>query len=172
MRTSRTTTAITHRHDKQSRDYHLPIIVEIANQQELLSLDESRLRDGIRAVLVDEGITNANISVAVVDDATIKEINAQFLQHDWATDVISFVLEQRKGFVEGEIIISAETAAASAGQFGWKADDELLLYAVHGALHLVGYDDQTPATRKTMRERERAYLAQFGLRPRYEDSPS
>jgi probable rRNA maturation factor len=147
------------------------IVVEIANQQLTLPVNENRLRKGISAVLAGEGMERAEISVAVIDDATMRELNTQFLKHDWATDVLSFVLEQDEASVEGEIIVSADTAERMAKVYGWAADDEMLLYAIHGALHLVGYDDQTPEAQTTMRERERIYLAGFGLRPRYKDRP-
>jgi probable rRNA maturation factor len=145
------------------------IVVEITQEKARPSMNESRLREGVTAVIVGEGLQRANISVAVVDDTAIQEINRRFLKHDWPTDVLSFVLEQKKNFVEGEIIISAETAAEAADRFGWKQEDELLLYAVHGALHLVGYDDQSIEFQKKMRDREVFYLNQFGLCPRYEE---
>ena len=132
-------------------------------------MEENRLREGICAVLAGEGIQRANISVAIVDDREIHDLNRRFLNHDYPTDVLSFVLEQAEGFVEGEIVISADTAAEFASRFGWAPADELLLYAVHGTLHLVGYDDQTAQAQNEMRERETVYLSQFGLRPRYEE---
>jgi probable rRNA maturation factor len=71
--------------------------------------------------------------------------------------------------LEGEIIVSAETAATAAQRFGWSSDDELLLYVVHGTLHLVGYDDTNPPARSEMRSKEQLYLAEFGLDPRYDE---
>jgi probable rRNA maturation factor len=159
------------RHDKQTQVSNLAIIVDIANQQNAISVNEDRVREAISAVLAGEGIRRAEISVAVIDDVTIRVLNSQYLKHDWATDVLSFVLEQAEGAVDGEIIISADTAERMAKDYGWTADDEMLLYAIHGALHLVGYDDLTPEAQTTMRERECFYLARFGLRPRYEERP-
>ena len=117
----------------------------------------------------EEGIRRATISLAIVDDATIRPLNARYLGHDYATDVLSFVLEQSDEELDGEIIVSAETAASSAARFGWQAADELLLYVIHGALHLVGCDDLEPALQTRMRQREREHLAHFGLTPRYEE---
>lgn len=72
--------------------------------------------------------------------------------------------------LEGDVIASAETAIRLAARYDWPADDELLLYVVHGMLHLVGYDDRDPASRAEMRGREQHYLAELGLRPAY-DAP-
>jgi probable rRNA maturation factor len=101
----------------------------------------------------------------VTDDPTIHELNQRYLQHDYATDVLSFLLASAPGLLEGEIVVSADTAARMAPDYGWSIDDELLLYAIHGALHLVGFDDQTPEAAATMREKEQFYLSQFDVRP-------
>lgn len=143
--------------------------IKIADRQQRLTFDRPRLRQAVKAVLEGEGIGKAQISVAIVDDPCIHELNRRFLNHDEPTDVLSFVLEQRSGFVEGEIVVSADTAASRAGEFNWPPEDELLLYVVHGTLHLAGYDDKTPELRGEMRRRERHYLGEFGLVPPYDD---
>jgi probable rRNA maturation factor len=130
----------------------------------MCSIDAGRLREAVLRVLQGEGIQHATVSLAVVDDATMLPLNRRYLHHDYATDVLSFLLEREETALEGEVIISAETAIRQAPQFGWAADQELLLYAVHGTLHLVGYDDQADNQRPAMREREAAYLAQLGVR--------
>lgn len=142
------------------------IEVAIANQQELLALDEAQLRAAVTAVLAAEGPPAASVSVAVVDDPTIHRLNRQYLQHDYPTDVLSFVLDESEGALDGEIIVSAETAQAQAAQYGWEASAELLLYVIHGTLHLIGYDDLTPPEAARMRAAEARYLQQFNLPPR------
>ncbi|HJT35218.1 MAG TPA: rRNA maturation RNase YbeY [Pirellulales bacterium] len=143
--------------------------IKIADQQQRLTFDRPRLRQAVKAVLQGEGISKAQICVAIVDDPQIHELNRRFLNHDEPTDVLSFALEQRSGYVEGEIVVSADTAASRAGEFNWPPEDELLLYVVHGTLHLAGYDDKTPELRGEMRRLERHYLGAFGLVPPYDD---
>lgn len=143
------------------------IQVDFRNEQTTLPIDAAQLRKAIETVLAGEGIQAAEISLAVIDDAAMHVLNHRYLNHDEPTDVLSFVLEERPGYVEGEIIVSADTAATSARRFGWSAENELLLYVIHGALHLVGYDDLEPEAQAEMRRRERAYLGQFGMTPRY-----
>jgi probable rRNA maturation factor len=87
------------------------------------------------------------------------------LEHDYPTDVLSFVLEEADGHLEGEVIISADTAASNAAEIGWPASAEQLLYAIHGALHLVGYRDKSDEEVSCMRAAEKKYLSQFGLEP-------
>ena len=138
--------------------------IEITNEQNRPNIDTRRLRGAIEEVLKGEGIGEGEISVAVVDDPTIHALNRHWLNHDEPTDVLSFVLEEGEGYREGEIIVSADTACSRADEFGWSAEAELLLYLIHGALHLAGYDDKEPAARARMRKRERFYLAKLGVR--------
>lgn len=141
------------------------IEIQIANRQDVLQFDPARLEACALKILQAEGPENCELSLAVVDDETIHQVNRDFLEHDYPTDVISFVLDQSDDTLEGEIVASAETAIAEAARYGWNPEDELLLYITHGTLHLVGYDDQTPEAKAEMRKRERHYLAEFGLTP-------
>jgi probable rRNA maturation factor len=139
--------------------------IELADEQTAVTVDRQRIERVVRRILSDAGIKQARISIAVVDDPTIHELNRRYLAHDEPTDVLSFVLEQGPGMLEGEVVASGDTARRTAEQLDWPAEDELLLYIVHGTLHLVGYDDVTPELRRVMREKERAYLAEIGLNP-------
>ena len=133
--------------------------IEIADNQSHLVVDGRLLRQAIQSVLMSEGIERAEISLAVVDDPAIHALNRKYLDHDYATDVLSFLLDHENGKLDGEIIVSSETAIRQAAEFG--ATDpciELLLYVIHGALHLAGYEDGTPAQSLLMREQEQKHL--------------
>ena len=110
------------------------------------------------------------MSIAVVDDARMHELNRRYLDHDYPTDVLSFVLAHVGNHLDGQIVVSFDYAAREAARYGWNADDELLLYVIHGSLHLVGYDDLNPEVKQEMRAAEQKYLAQFGLTPRYDEA--
>lgn len=146
------------------------IEIDLANRQSTHRFDADRLVSAARMIVTDEGIERVVTSIAVVDDGTIHELNRRYLQHDYPTDVLSFLFERSPDHLEGEVIVSADTAAAESPQYGWSVDDELLLYVIHGTLHLLGYDDATPEARDLMRSREGHYLGRFGLAPRYEES--
>ena len=139
-------------------------IIDIADEQSDLPLDEQRLKDAVQAILAEASIDDARISIAVVDDPTIRGLHRKYLKVDEPTDVLSFVLDRSESSLEGEVIVSAETARSAAPKYGWPAEDELLLYVVHGMLHLVGYDDTTEETRSEMRRQEHAHLNRFGLK--------
>lgn len=158
--------------------------ISICNLQETVAIDEGRLDQVIRDSLDGEQVASAELSVAVVDDERMRELNRTHLGHDYPTDVLSFLLECESGpdpapagpeerpgrgkRLDGELVISAETAQRQAREYGWDANDELLLYAVHGVLHLCGYEDSTDADRERMQRRQSDILQIRGLTPHYE----
>ncbi len=136
--------------------------VLLSNGQSQHAVDEEQLIAAARAVLQNSEFSSAMISLAVVDDSTMQELNRQFLNHDWPTDVLSFALQNDGSHLEGEVIISADTAVAAASELGCTAAAEQLLYVIHGMLHLVGYRDKTPTESQRMRRAEAKFLGQFG----------
>src|SRR5579872_4700276 len=154
--------------------------IAVVSRQRELRVDRSRLIRLARSVLRQEQVATADISVAILDDREIHEINRRFLNHDYATDVISFTLEcrvdatasgkwpnpARRGTaktIEGEIVISAQAAVRNAASYGIGPQNELALYLVHGLLHICGYDDRTPSEKYLMRRREAEALSAFDI---------
>ena len=138
--------------------------ISVSNEQSKYSLAEDALVVAVRAVLADTPYAVGSVDVAVVDDLSMRQLNSQYLQHDWPTDVLSFVLEREASSLEGQIVVSVETAVRESPRFGWSSDEELLLYVVHGALHLVGLNDKTAKETVQMRAAETRYLKQLGIR--------
>lgn len=135
--------------------------VEVSLEVPDCDVDEHEVMRVVAAVLEAEGESRA-LSVVVVDDATIHDVNRRFLDHDYPTDVIAFDLGDDDPGVDGEVVVSWDTARREAGERGIKAGSELLLYCVHGTLHLLGYDDKEPAQRERMHARQRELLAELG----------
>ena len=138
--------------------------ISIANLQELVPIDRGRMKEIVRAVLREEGVSEAEITLAFVDNPTIRQLNKRYLDHDEPTDVLSFPMS-RPGSKQliGELVIGAEVAQAEAASRGHDVQAELALYVIHGLLHLCGYGDKSPAEAQEMRERERHYLSLVGL---------
>jgi len=151
--------------------------VDVADNQECLPVDAEAVREVVHQTLEAEQVAAATISIAIVDNPTMHELNRQYLSHDYETDVLSFLLDSSGGSneepagiprgtgktIDGEIIVSSEYAAKLAPEFGWQPLDEMTLYIVHGLLHLCGYDDLTEAELPVMRQREAEVLAILGL---------
>ena len=92
----------------------------------------------------------AEVEVAIVSDRVIADVHRRFMNIPGATDVITFD--------HGEIVVSAQTAAGQAGQFGHTVDQELALYIIHGLLHLNGYDDRSEGDAIRMRRAQERIL--------------
>ena len=139
------------------------IVIHITNRQKTLPVDRRRMRQAVRAIVRNAGISEATISIAIVDDPTIAKLHQQFLDDPEPTDVLSFVLERSEQSLEGEVVASADTARTCAPRYRSTPEEELLLYVIHGTLHLVGYDDTTPRRRAVMRKKEMEYLGIHAL---------
>lgn len=127
-------------------------------------VDGRALKEAVERTLSAHGAADgACVDVAVVDDSTIHRLNRERLDHDWPTDVISFLYADDP--TVGELIVSADTAEREAAQFAWDPAAELALYVVHGTLHLLGYDDGTDEEREAMQKEENRILATFGWTP-------
>ena len=138
--------------------------IEISNSQIHLPIDPEVVREITRRVLDGERIADASISIAFVDDPAIHAINRRHLDHDWPTDVITFRLsEPGEETLDAELVISAEMAAVTARESGADPNSELMLYLVHGLLHLCGYDDVSEESIEAMRKREDEVLQREGL---------
>ncbi len=150
-----------------SESLQVPLTIEVEWDPGATGCDESSLGEqivrAVRQAARYRGFERGSIGVLVTDDVTIHEINVRHLDHDYPTDVISFGYTQADNFVEGELVASWDTAQREAGEYGWTAIHELLLYVVHGTLHVCGMDDQTEEDAEMMRVAERDVLQSLGI---------
>lgn len=135
------------------------ITVEVAHPH--LSIDESALRRLLLRVAQEEGVTIADLTVVLSDHAHVLDLNRTYLEHDYETDVLAFNLadDPAAGPIEGEIYIDLDTAQERHSEFNATFQNEVFRYAIHGLLHLAGYDDSTPERKAQMRALEDRYLS-------------
>jgi probable rRNA maturation factor len=105
----------------------------------------------------------ADVGIIFVDDNGIRELNKKYLNHDYVTDVISFPVDEVDGVIEGEIYICVAQADRQAREYKISLKNEISRLAIHGMLHLVGYEDTTPEQRAVMREKEDRYLEMLNV---------
>ena len=103
-------------------------------------VEVGRVEAAVRHVLRAEGVEAAEISVALVDDGQIAALNEEWLEHAGPTDVISFPLHVEGEPPLGDVYVGVEQAARQAAGFGASVAEEVLRLAVHGTLHVLGWD--------------------------------
>jgi rRNA maturation RNase YbeY len=130
----------------------------------LISTNHPHLRfpgeDVLRALYLvyrGEGKELPSLAIVFTHSRSIRKMNREFLKHDSATDVIAFSLGEDGG-VEGEIYINLDAAQKQAREYGVTYTEESRRLLIHGALHLLGYDDTSLRRKKKMCEREDMYL--------------
>ncbi len=137
--------------------------VNVNNRQEDLVIKAAA------AVLEEEGYDDeAEVSIVFVDNPRIQALNKQYRGVDSPTDVLSFSMQEGENIpgedsLLGDVIISLETAVHQAEEFGHSVDREVAYLAVHGVLHLLGYDHMKEPDRKQMREKEEAIMQKINL---------
>ena len=130
----------------------------------LISTDHPHLRfssgDVLRALYLvyhGEGKELPSLAIVFTHSRSIRKMNREFLKHDYATDVIAFPLGEDGG-VEGEIYINLDAARKQAREYDVTYTQESRRLLIHGALHLLGYDDTSLRGKKKMSAREDMYL--------------
>jgi probable rRNA maturation factor len=112
--------------------------------------------------LKQQGVKNGEVTLMVTGDARLAKLNAEFLGETYATDVLSFPSGEKPYL--GDIAISLPRARAQAKAGGHKLTEELQLLAVHGVLHLLGYDHPSAAKKKSMWAAQNKILSKLGVR--------
>ena len=119
----------------------------IENRQKKQSIKTQTLERVAQKILSVLGCPDAELSIVLVDDGQIHEINRDYLDHDYPTNVISFAMRDGEGGelhpeILGDVVISTETAARDAAEAKTSFESELYFLLLHGILHLLGYDHE------------------------------
>lgn len=123
-------------------------------------VDAVLLRRRAQSMLACLGHARSELSIALVDDREIRELNRDWRKKNQATDVLSFSLiegddSDQRGALMGDVVISVETAAAQARQRHRALDEEVARLVIHGLLHIVGFDHEEDGEARAMRREQR-----------------
>lgn len=120
---------------------------------EMPALSHPDTEQWVRDVAARHGKRVGNIAYVFCDDDKIIEVNREFLQHDYFTDIITFdyTTGQR---ISGDLFISLDTVRSNAALFGKSYEEELRRVVIHGILHLCGINDKGPGEREIMEAAE------------------
>ena len=131
----------------------------IQNNQSQHPIDETQFQSQIGQVLEKLGETDCELSLLLTDDAEIQALNKAYRDLDKATDVLSFpqdedAVNESGDTLLGDVVISVETAARQAEEHHLSFNEELVLLAIHGILHLLGYDhERSPQDARIMQDK-------------------
>lgn len=130
--------------------------------------NDDALSEAVRRTLGHFNCPHARVGVALLDDDQISELHERHLGQPGPTDVLSFNLSESDSEVlEGEVAVSVDTARREAAARGHSPEAELVLYCIHGTLHLLGFEDAQPGDAAKMHEIEDRLLTELGWGPVY-----
>ena len=138
--------------------------INIYNNQNVIGLRMNirRTRGILKSILGQERQPVMALNFVLVDDKQIRRLNRKYLGRNRITDVIAFPLPDEKGLpmdnIKGEVAICVEEAYRQSRKRNIPLNKELLLYCIHGLLHLIGYDDRTEKDRLRMERKQLNYL--------------
>ena len=115
----------------------------------------------IKNTSISEGYEIADLNYIFCDDDYLLEINKQYLDHDYFTDIITFDNSEEENVIEGDIYISVDRVRENAATFHADFVTEMRRVLIHGLLHLMGYDDTDEKLKAAMRAKEDQYLLLF-----------
>ena len=124
------------------------------------SIKKREVTKWIRAVAASYGRKVGEVGYLFCDDEKILEVNREYLQHDYYTDIITFDYDEGDT-INGDLVISLDTVRTNAEQFGKASEEELMRVIIHGILHLCGINDKGPGEREIMEAAENKALAMF-----------
>ncbi|MBU1367419.1 MAG: rRNA maturation RNase YbeY [Candidatus Omnitrophica bacterium] len=134
-------------------------MIEIINQQKIKRINLKELREYLKRILIFLDIPSKKISILLCDNKFIRGLNKKFFRKDSSTDVISFPLKDDfDPDYLGEVAISVEEAAKAAKQYANTWQEELVLYLVHGVLHLLDYTDRTKKHKEAMDKKQKEII--------------
>lgn len=150
----------------------------VSNRQDKIEVSSelsSRLEDVFAAAARLERLSpEAEVSLALVDDCEMRELNRTYRGVDASTDVLSFAMQEsaagepqivdaREEALLGDVVISLETAARQAEEYGHSLEREAGFLLAHGILHLLGYDHEEPARAEVMQKKQEEIMVAAGL---------
>ena len=106
-----------------------------------------------------EGYAIGDLNYIFCSDEHVLQVNRDYLQHDYYTDIITFDQSEEEGKIDGDIFVSVERVADNATQMGVSAEQEMRRVLAHGLLHLCGYGDKTDDEVAAMRTKEDEWLS-------------
>lgn len=125
------------------------------------TIQKKKLHLFVKKILEELKLSLNSLELNFITSEKIREINNQYLSHDYSTDIITFNYSEDKKLIDGEIFISIDDAEENAKKYKVKSLEEIGRLIAHGILHLIGFDDLTPDKRKKMKIQENRLIKKY-----------
>ena len=122
---------------------------------------KAKTKAWIKNVVAKEGASIEELNFILCSDPYLKQVNIDYLQHDYFTDIITFDNSEEEGVLEGDIFISIDRIKENSQDFDAPFEQELRRVIIHGVLHLIGYGDKSEDEQLQMRKKEDEYLSLY-----------
>ena len=122
--------------------------------------EKQRVKAWVKSIATQEGKQMGELSYIFCSDEYLLQVNREYLDHDYYTDIITFDNAEEEGVIEGDIFVSIDRVRDNATTLQVPFETELRRVLAHGVLHLCGYKDKTPTDEQLMRAKENFYIGQ------------
>ena len=137
-------------------------MIRFFNEDTAYNLSQKQItRQWLKQQASEEGETVGELNYVFCSDEHLLQVNRDFLQHDYYTDIITFDTSETDAKIDGDIFISVDRVLDNATQLGTAPDQEMRRVMAHGLLHLCGYGDKTDNEVTIMRKKEDEWLSKW-----------
>ncbi len=123
--------------------------------------EKRKVSKWVKETVASESFKLGDINYIFCSDEYLLNVNKQYLNHNYYTDIITFDNTEDENKISGDIFVSIDRVKENAMNHKFEFDEELRRVLIHGILHLCGYKDKTPKQKKEMRNKENFYLSKF-----------
>lgn len=120
-----------------------------------------KTKNWIKKVVQQEGAKINELTYIFCSDPYLRQVNKEYLQHDYFTDIVTFDNSEEENIVEGDLFISIDRIRVNSQDYEQPFEHELRRVIIHGVLHLLGYSDKTEEAQEVMRQKEDHYLSLY-----------
>jgi probable rRNA maturation factor len=127
------------------------------------SINKRAIHKLISSLMEEFNLTISFLSISFIKSARLRDVNKEYLKHDYETDVITFNYSKKIKEIDGEILISFEEADRNAKKYKVTYGKELCRLVIHGMLHLLNFDDKNTKSKKIMKQMENELINRYNF---------
>jgi probable rRNA maturation factor len=128
-----------------------------------ISIDKKTVHELVLLLKNEFNLEISSLSISFISSNKLREVNEQFLNHNYDTDILTFNYSKKQKEIDGEILISFEEARYNSKKFNVNYGEELTRLVIHGVLHLLNFNDTDALSKKIMKKEENKLINKFNF---------